>query len=385
MFETILSRSHSASGSTNNKEEPLFFGHVYAPSQDYPLKTWQQELADDTRFDNSILNTFKGSDYINTRPAVVGCLMQIVDYRRMDDGRLMILVQAVERFVVDEVVEDKPYAVANVQILLDEEELPWSKRSNLQENHGGEVADNPIDENICKYLRGDAVTASFYYHDYEFDKPKLPISDNRNIDDKSETYLSKDDVPWISISKLLPFAHYSTDDVSLLTANKKRKSIETSTLSKGGGFTGGELPLEEQLQNGGILWNPPPLMSSDVVIRRSQDLDNCDSLETLLWLALDDFCRASGFVLPEEVSCLMPPEMDYLDIIPKRLLSPEYPKIRRQSRLSYLAPALIENLNVGMGKEMRQVWLNTPSTRARLLGTLERYDHLNNELMGQFN
>eukprot|EP00804_Cyclotella_cryptica_P027845 CCRYP_020588-RA/>CCRYP_020588-RA protein AED:0.43 eAED:0.43 QI:0/0/0/1/0/0.33/3/0/281 len=274
----------------------------------------------------------------------------------MDDGRLIILVQAVERFVVDEIIETKPYAVANVQILLDEEELPWSKSANLQvENNvveGGNLssdnAKRAIDENFCKYVRGSAVSASFYYHSYEFDKPKLPIS--RSVDDKSEEYISKDDIPWIGISKLLPFAHYSTDD------RKCRKS----------GFDGGESTLEQQLQNGGILWNPSPIMSSDVVIRRSQDLNNCDSLETLLWLALDDFCRATRFVPPEEVLCLIPPEMDYLGITPKTTLSPKYPKLRRQRRLSYLAPALIENLEVGKG--MRQVWLNTPSTRARLRG-----------------
>eukprot|EP00804_Cyclotella_cryptica_P027844 CCRYP_020592-RA/>CCRYP_020592-RA protein AED:0.42 eAED:0.42 QI:0/-1/0/1/-1/1/1/0/307 len=307
----------------------------------------------------------------------------------MDDGRLIILVQAVERFVVDEIIETKPYAVANVQILLDEEELPWSKSANLQvENNvvegGNLLSDNAkraIDENFCKYVRGNAVSASFYYHDYEFEKPKLPIS--RSIDDKSEEYISKDDIPWIGISKLLPFAHYSTDDVSLTRANEKRENAEKSLSVTSSGFDGGESPLEQQLQNGGILWNPSPIMSSDVVIRRSQDLNNCDSLETLLWLALDDFCRATRFVPPEEVLCLIPPEMDYLGITPKTTLSPKYPKLRRQRRLSYLAPALIENLEVGKG--MRQVWLNTPSTRARLRGALERFDHLNNELMGQFN
>jgi hypothetical protein len=144
---------------------------------------------------------------------------------------------------------------------------------------------------------------------------------------------------------------------------------------------GGELPLEQQLYGGGLLWNPPPIMSSNVVIRRAEDTTDCDALETLLWLALEDFCRATGFVLPAEVSCLIPPDMDYLDVTSASIpLSPKYPKARRQRRLSYLAPALIENLDVGKG--MRQAWLNAPSTRARLLGVLERYDYLNNKLMG---
>ncbi|KAL7489035.1 hypothetical protein ACHAW6_014615 [Cyclotella cf. meneghiniana] len=402
MFETILSRSTASERGDDEGlgEGPLYFGHLYLPGGSasgrsgqgkYQLKTWQQELYDEARFDLSVLNTYKGNEYVNDRSAVVGCLMQILDHLRMDDGRLIILVQAVERFVVDEIIQTRPYAVANVQILLDDEQLPWSKSTNLRGGNdvvkGGNLssdnAKRAIDENICKYIRGNAVSASFYYHDYEFDKPKLPISDNRIVDDKSDKYISKDDIPWIGISKLLPFARYSTDDISLERANEKRDSADKSLFVASDGFAAGVPPLEQQLQDGGILWNPFPIMASDVVIRRSQDLSDCDSLETLLWLALDDFCRATRFVLPEEISCLIPPEMDYLGITPKTTLSPKYPKLRRQRRLSYLAPSLIENLDVGKG--MRQVWLNTPSTRARLRGALERFDHLNNELMGQFN
>ncbi|KAL3779663.1 hypothetical protein HJC23_006819, partial [Cyclotella cryptica] len=135
------------------------YTHIRSGQEKYQLKTWKEDLSDETRFDLSLLNTYKGNDYVNDRSAVIGCLMQIVDHRRMDDGRLIILVQAVERFVVDEIIETKPYAVANVQILLDEEELPWSKSANLQvENNvvegGNLLSDNAkraIDENFCKY------------------------------------------------------------------------------------------------------------------------------------------------------------------------------------------------------------------------------------------
>lgn len=89
-----------------------------------------------------------------------------------------------------------------------------------------------------------------------------------------------------------------------------------------------------------------------------------------------------GFTLPEEVTCLLPEEMDYLEVKTDRYLSSSYPKLRRQRRLSYLAPALIENLEIPL-KGMRQVWLNTPSTAARLLGALERYEYLNNKMLGQ--
>lgn len=381
MFNSIL----STQADTN---DPLYFGHLYLPGgtkaaksgeERYRLKTWREELDDVNRFDDySKSSTLKSPD-ISTpsvdRSAVVGCLMQIVDHRRMEDGRLMLLVQAVERFVVDEVLETLPYSVANVQILLDKEDIQFKGDDNNK--------NEDIDENSVRYLRGNAVTASFFYHDYEFNKPKLPGANDNN------DYLSKDDVQWLEISKLLPFAEYSSDHVSLTVANEKSSSIQESLLSfvnsKGdasSNYAGGELPIEEQLYNGGILWDPPSI--PNVIVRRSLDSSDCDALETLLWLAMDDFCRATGFNLPEEVRILMPPEMDYLDQTPpERALSPLYPKIRRQRRLSYLAPALIENLEE-VGKNIRHIWLDTPSTHARLRGALERYDYLNNKLMGQF-
>ncbi len=379
MFESILSTQ------SENSNDPLYFGHLYLPGgttsaksgeERYRLKTWREELDDESRFDNySKSSTLKAPDISKEtvdRSAVVGCLMQIVDHRRMEDGRLMLLVQALERFVVDEVCETLPYSVANVQILLDKEDVTFNQKNDKQ-----------VDESFCKYLRGKAVTASFYYHDYEFNKAKLPIAGG------DSNYVSKDQVPWLGISKLLPFAQYSSDDVSLDAANEKLISVQDSVMSMTNdagenaiSFTDEEIPMEDQLFNGGITWNPVSL--PNVIVRRSLDTTDCDALETLLWLAMDDFCRATGFILPEEVRILMPPEMDYLDILPTELtLSAQYPKIRRQRRLSYLAPALIENLEE-VGKGMRHIWLNSPSTKARLLGALERYDYLNNKLIGQF-
>lgn len=103
--------------------------------------------------------------------------------------------------------------------------------------------------------------------------------------------------------------------------------------------------------------------------RRGPNAGGVDALET----QIEDFCRGTGFVLPGEVRCLMPPEMDYLDIVGAtttgddgccpELLSAKYPKSRQQRRLSYLVPALIENVSLPM-KGMRQVWLNAPSTAA---------------------
>ena len=399
MFETILS-------STNGDDDdglPLYFGHLYLPGgtssalsgeERYRLKTWREELVDVNRFEDYTSSSTLAAPELKSptvdRSAVIGCIMQILDHRRLDDGRLVILVQAVERFVVEEIVKTKPYAVANVQILLDKEELPWEKGyKKTSSNEGAKKLSNVAmdDEGKCKFIRGKAVAASFGYHEYEFDKQKLPGWDG---DGNKEMYLTKLDVPWIQISQLLPFATYSSNDQCLVAANSMTAHImDDAILTVSNKINlksaNGDLPVEQELWNGGILWEPPRVLSTVDHVRRD-DLD-CDALETLLWLALEEFCRGTGFVLPNEVRCLMPPEMDYLDFTTSKcILSMYYPKRRRQRRLSYLAPAIIENVVLPM-KGRRQIWLNAPSIAARLLDTLEWYDYLNNKIgleMGEF-
>jgi hypothetical protein len=378
----------------DNDDGPLYFGHLYLPGgsssarsgeRRYRLKTWREELDDEHRFDDHVTSATLADPNVKTprvdRSAVVGCLMQVIDHRRMVDGRLVVLVQGLERFVVDEIIDTRPYAVANVQILLDEEELPWERRRDHSEGGTTRKDKRPEmtrdDEDACSILRGRAITASFGYHDYEFDGQKLPGGE------MEKNYLTKNDVPWMQISSILPFARYSDDERCLDAANDMSARVTNEIILDDDARGSGRLPMEKELWNGGILWEPPRIPST--VGRHRRDKLDCDALEMLLWIALEDFCRGSGFALPEEVRCLMPPEMDYLDfaVTADSSLSREYPKLRRQRRLSYLAPALIENLELPM-KGMRQVWLNTPSTAARLLGALERYEYLNNKMMGEF-
>jgi Lon protease-like protein len=338
MFETILSGP-----------QPWYVGHLHLPGgsqmarsgqRQYDLKTWRDEVQDETRFET-----------IRERSAVVGTVMRITDVRRMADGRLTLLVHPMERFVVDRIVQSVPYSVADVQILPDLEEVHLAG-----------------DENFCKIARAAAVMKSFQYHDYEYDKIVLPLP-------QTSEYLPTYDMIGSAISKILPFAYYAVDDSSLNAI----KDDDDAPSFEGGGFAGGEPPLEDQLQKGRILRNPASLLqtTSSVV---TQDVT---AVETLLWLALDDFCRSKNFALPEEILCLMPPDMDYLAMDPpQQRLSPKYPALRRQRRLSYAAPALIEATI--LGADMRQVWLNTPSTTARLRAVLERFQILNDSILGEF-
>ncbi len=168
MFERILASPRSSTDDDDDCDG-LYFGHLYllggtssasGVEERYRLKTWREELSDADRFDDYNSTSMLAEPDVKTptvdRSAVVGCLMQILNHRRMDDGRLVVLVQALERFVVEEIVDTRP----------DEEELPW-----LEGGDDG-IRDN---ESKCKFLRGAAVAASFRYHEYEFDKQMLPI------------------------------------------------------------------------------------------------------------------------------------------------------------------------------------------------------------------
>ena len=92
--------------------------------------------------------------------------------------------------MVKENFNTRPYAIVNVQILLDEEELPWEERDKdnkiMTQTFGiGAMKHSGIRDSgsKCKFLRGAAVAASFGYHKYLFNEPMLAI------------YLMKDDVP----------------------------------------------------------------------------------------------------------------------------------------------------------------------------------------------
>jgi hypothetical protein len=124
-----------------------------------------------------------------------------------------MLVQPLERFVVEEIVNTRPYAVANVQIFLDEEELPWvgggdnnkmTKTSSIGARKRSGIRD---DGSKCEFVRGAAAA-----HEYEFNEPMLPVPGGGGGGNNQEINLTKEDVPWLKISSLLSVACYSADD-----------------------------------------------------------------------------------------------------------------------------------------------------------------------------
>jgi Lon protease-like protein len=325
MFESII-----------RGPKPWYFGHLHLEGgskflQSTPLQRW---------------DAISDNDNTQRRSAKVGCLMQICDYRRLKDGRLILLVHALERFAVDKVIQSLPFSVADVQILPDQ------------------VDDcQLVDENFAKIRRSRQVTESFLFHTYEFNETLLPLPVSQ--------YLTTDFVFGSEFYSILPFCSYSKNDTTLLNiVSDNNMSIVSDKDGHGHGndelaFSGGSATLESKLLKRRVL-------------QRIDAEKSAHASETLLWLAVEDYTRTKGFQLPEQVLALKPPDMSYLDL-PNALnpLTSSYPVERRQSRFSYVAAGF-------MNRELWQGWLQMASTKDRLASVLEEYQRLQDQVSGEF-
>jgi Lon protease-like protein len=333
LFETLL-----------RGPKPWYVGHLYLPGgsknirseeEAFQLKTWEKEAE----------KPIHSGD--KDRSAVVGTLLKVSDFRRLADGRLTLLVQALERFVVVNCVQTLPYSIADVQILPDFDEAPEDET-----------------EDKARTRRASQVMESFQWHNYEYDEDfKLPLADSK--------YLDATDIWGPDIAKVLPFVPYAKLDPPQLKAVECGESKETGDFAS----SLNDVPsVESRLLERRILSEQAPLMAADL-----SNL-SADELEERLWVALEDFCKATKLVIPDEVLCLLPPERSWSTPVDR--VSSEYPSQRRQRRLSFAASAFLEQTRVGGG--LRQAWLETPGTLVRLRGVLERYEIVNNLLMGKY-
>jgi len=319
--------------------EPWYFGHLYLQGgsrnlRSTPLVTHRQDT---------------------DLSAQVGCLMRIRDYKRRQDGCLVLFVQVMERFVVDTVLQSLPYSMAHVQI------LPDTPSPTVDPN---------TDENLAALIRAKQVQTAFKYCDYEFAETKLPkshcIDPNSKIDFKELQLLQFSF--YAQTESLLPYSFYSQDD-SMLKKIIDEEEQDTDSNDHDDivpSYHGGPPSLECQLLERGILKEPSSIRKS------------ADTAEMLIWLALEEYSRNLQVLLPEQVLCLKPPEMDYLDLPDAgHPISPDYPKSRRQHRLSYTAAGFLDT-------DFWQVLLELPSTEVRLEAVLGQLQEKKGTLYSKF-
>lgn len=288
---------------------------------------------------------------------LLGTLMRIVDYRRMNDGKLLVLVQGLERLVVQDIVQSLPFPIANVQLVPDIDEIDdddsWMETCK---------------EDQVRPARAMALAESRTWRSYEFEATKLPLPE--------QTDLAAEQVVGSALAQVLPYAPFgeslpqgSTTDAETVTSSDEVESTHDSE----------QTTLEHRLLHRGILRQPAYLDHSLLKVP-------CDELERQVWVALDAYLKKSRTPVSPVLLGFLPvgvkwPPGFLLEKIGNAIekqttldskyvrLSPSYPATRRQKRLSFSVPYLLEDTETV--NEFRREILATPSTKERLVYVLQ--------------
>jgi len=403
MFEQIVRRP-----------KPWCFGHLYLEGGSENLR-------------KGGLATWETRSECTKKSAVMGCIMHIQDYRRFSNGRLLLLVHALERFVVTDISQELPYSIVDAQILPDPEELdPSSFATTKYELDESSTQLWQFDEKDLRLTRGMAVQESVRYHDYEYD----PEQDMSGISNK--TYLELSDILWSSIAQLLPFCPFSktleppleSEVKATLQHNFLKAPMNVSSVDEPRVVEKDEPQpsLESQLFQKGIL--QAPLFDPEYDAKYSGL--SSDELEYQLWLAMNRYLLATKIPISPIVLGLLPRRDLQIDsndttnledwpadfqiynivrdleatTVPANSTTvsgvrrpdkhdlfvrvhPNYPPHRRQKRLSYSALSLFDKSG-DIAKQLRSQFLATPSTKQRMRLLLAKLDQWQEEFWGEF-
>ena len=363
---------------------------------------------------NDTSTSTTSEEIVGQKSSVIGALMRIVDCRRMKDGRILLLVQALERFAVSHVHQEYPFAIADVQLIpeLEETSHVWkaSQPNSMSDSHAhdylnNEIINQAVEEQLLP-VRAQTVASAFqYYHEYEFDSDvELPVKDKADI--------SVSDVFGPYLKKVMPFIPYSSEPFSL-SKMKEFNLVNSSIMPSKNLEENSESTLESQMIEGGILHDPPthPEMHRNIHL-------SADALEKQLWIYIDEFVRmrygkgslsyrsrnqpkkrmnkgrkdkrsTNDLPINPNLLVLLPRNKEWPnhfileDIISDlennselqiNRVSEDYPAHKRQKRLSFIASALLERMPMGGGTVLRQILLEIPSTHARLWYVLKCTD-----------
>ena len=312
------------------------------------------------------------------KSAVIGTLMRIVDHRRMSDGKMLLLVQALERFVVVRPVRELPYSVADVMLFPDEEEVRY--RLNVDDAGEGEGEGGPtrLTEVTAAPARYRALASSRRWQEYEFEAmARLPVRDDKRDD------LTVSDIVGTALRDVMPFLPYSVLADPLLIAEADGRRVDPSELDPPpddvATLEDEEGSIEERLVDYNI-------MRSRLRLKRLRvsDMDQrvpTNNTEERLWILIDDFVRIRRLQsVPAKLLSLLPRNKEWpADFVLKGWAEKSakenpkfasqiqnYPSLRRQRSLSYAAVVLLEKMPMAK-VDSRQRLLEYWSTKDRLL------------------
>jgi hypothetical protein len=350
MFERMFYTANNSNSESNRKITPLVFGHLYTPKGTKHDEKTKKPLGGSKPQLLAWNETTESAAPDFSSPAVLGTLMYVRDYRRLKDGRILALVQGAEKFVVETVHQSLPYAIADVRVLPDVEDLGKLEERDADNNKetkskglkvseespkGNDVSfvyscdENDEDERFfVNCLRADegasagpararSVFESIHsYHHYECDS-------HQNLDgipQKSDLGIA--DITHDAISKALPHSRFSNSTEALVWT----KEMSTPRFSETDEFSLSP-SVEFQLLRRGISKIPPsdrrfsyntePTYASATPTSTNDDDESSgptqrpwttEELEYELWLVLDHFSAVTNKALSPDLLALMPSE-----------------------------------------------------------------------------
>lgn len=167
--------------------EVKYFGHIYLPggsdnldNPDYKMDVDQVKVGGVRDKGTGSNTTSSSNNKGKGGAALIGVLMQIADYKQLEDGRFVMIVQALERFRVVEVQRHgSPYAIATVEILPDTEVME-AFESAFYKSDMGEI-------------HAMAVEEAFQFHPYEVRVVTMEESTSKENNSLSVSELSNYD------------------------------------------------------------------------------------------------------------------------------------------------------------------------------------------------
>ena len=436
LFSSILARG-------NTKDQPWYFGSLYqaqsgdttTSSSSSGSKVLSQPPDPHQTTGALTLEAWQDDSKHDSTTPVLGTLMRIADYRRLQDGRLFLLVEAMERFVVTNVQQELPYGIATVQLIPDAEEVDPNVNDWIASS-----AEDQIGE-----ARSGALAESFQrYHRYEYDETFRLPPPNDYVKHNSQFLRSLLTlvVPYVPLSKTVDLETLRDVPLDMTKPAASDTNVEDDDKQNVLPPQQQQQPcLEQQLLQDNILKD---YRHPDVSVQQM----SLDDLEYRLWMEVNHFLKATKTPVSPVLLGLIPlshhPSTtadvvvgdggDNIDICleekndskecskedleerpndpnknniqwPSNFslrkiadeiaksdykhnfvqVSPALPQYRRLRKLSYSLTAVLEEHNNTTSGNFRQELLEIVSTRARLERILERLESQNSDIVwGEF-
>jgi len=411
MFETLL-RSGSGGGDGSSNSNNRYFGQLRMDNDDVginvnaaapsPLLSAAAPPPPRPRETDMSTPLHGWNDRLtNDEAVVVGTLMRINDHVRLDDGRLMLHLHAVERFVVLEPSRLLPYPRADVMLLPDEEELVAAE---------GETKDG---NNTATIGIGSAVEQSLLrWNRFEFDSSvRFPMARRGEGDDDAimslaEVLLSGGEDAFGSLIPFAPYAYsYSEGELDHNNNSKAEHRAEQTTTS------GSTTPDISELAKHNVTREAKSFALEQLECTINQNtMQHTDEIERDLWILIDEYVQLRDVtdVFPKHLLSLLPKGMDWPEQFALNKLAnayaaialaakaeegdnnsfayvadrSDYPNQRRQKRLSYACTALLGgpvNDHPLLNRTMRRRLLEMPSTKGRLWAARELFEAYNSQ------